>query len=155
MYILGVARSHDASDHQDSYIFRIGDPNLNLHVPLLEGGASPQCVQYVYCIYTLPETNIAMENSPFWWYLPGKMVIFHGYVSLPEGIYICIHSIWTHLKLSTFKRVENVLADLPSFRRWTLQVFSSFRWRRMHCFNGGNTFSIGWWSNVFHGSAFS
>ena len=22
---------------------------------------------------TLPETNIAMENLPFWWYLPGKM----------------------------------------------------------------------------------
>ena len=22
---------------------------------------------------TLPETNIAMENSPLWWYLPGKM----------------------------------------------------------------------------------
>ena len=21
---------------------------------------------------TLPETNIAMENPPFWWYLPGK-----------------------------------------------------------------------------------
>ncbi len=34
---------------------------------------------------TLPETNIAMENPPFWWYLPGKMVIFMGYVSLPEG----------------------------------------------------------------------
>ena len=27
-----------------------------------------------------------MENPPFWWYLPGKMGIFMGYVSLPEGI---------------------------------------------------------------------
>ena len=27
---------------------------------------------------TLPETNIAMENPPFWWYLPGKMGIFIG-----------------------------------------------------------------------------
>ena len=37
--------------------------------------------------FTLPETNIAMENPPFWWYhLPGKMGIFMGYVSLPEGI---------------------------------------------------------------------
>ena len=26
-----------------------------------------------------------MENSPFWWHLPGKMGIFMGYVSLPEG----------------------------------------------------------------------
>ena len=24
-------------------------------------------------VVTLPETNIAMENPPFWWYLPGKM----------------------------------------------------------------------------------
>ena len=30
---------------------------------------------------TLPETNIAMENPPFWWYLLGKMGIFMGYVS--------------------------------------------------------------------------
>ena len=34
---------------------------------------------------TLPETNIAMENQPFWWYLPGKMGIFMGYVSFAEG----------------------------------------------------------------------
>ena len=36
--------------------------------------------------YTLPETNIAMENPPFWWYLPGKMGIFMGYVSFREGM---------------------------------------------------------------------
>ena len=36
---------------------------------------------------TLPETNIAMENPPFWWYLPGKMGIFMGYVSFREGIF--------------------------------------------------------------------
>ena len=36
--------------------------------------------------YTLPETNIAMENPPFWWYLPGNIVIFMGYVSFREGI---------------------------------------------------------------------
>ena len=34
---------------------------------------------------TLPETNIAMENPPFGWYLPGKMGIFMGYVSFREG----------------------------------------------------------------------
>jgi len=27
---------------------------------------------------TLPETNIAMENPPFVWYLPRKMGIFMG-----------------------------------------------------------------------------
>ena len=26
-----------------------------------------------------------MENPPFWWYLPGKMGIFMGYVSFREG----------------------------------------------------------------------
>ena len=26
-----------------------------------------------------------MANPRFWWYLPGKMGMFHGYVSLPEG----------------------------------------------------------------------
>ena len=30
--------------------------------------------------------NIAMENGPFIDGLPIKIVIFHGYVSLPEGI---------------------------------------------------------------------
>ena len=36
---------------------------------------------------TLPETNIAMANPPFWWYLPGKIGIFIGYVSFREGKY--------------------------------------------------------------------
>ena len=36
-------------------------------------------------LFTLPETNIAHENPPFWWYLPGKIGIFMGYVSLQEG----------------------------------------------------------------------
>ena len=27
---------------------------------------------------TLPKTNIAMENPPFWWYLQGNMGIFMG-----------------------------------------------------------------------------
>ncbi len=29
-----------------------------------------------------------MGNPPFWWYLPGMMGIFMGYVSLPEGTII-------------------------------------------------------------------
>ena len=36
-------------------------------------------------VITLPETNIAMENPPFWWYFSGKMGIFMGYVSFREG----------------------------------------------------------------------
>ena len=34
---------------------------------------------------TLPGTNIALQNPPFWWYLPGKIGIFYGYVSLLDG----------------------------------------------------------------------
>ncbi len=33
---------------------------------------------------TLPKTNIAMENPPFWWYLQGTIGIFMGYVSFRE-----------------------------------------------------------------------
>ena len=35
--------------------------------------------------FTLPKTNIAMENPPFRWYLQGNMGIFMGYVSFREG----------------------------------------------------------------------
>ena len=34
---------------------------------------------------TLPETNIAIENPPVWWYLQGNIGIFMGYVSFREG----------------------------------------------------------------------
>ena len=38
---VGTTPSQDASHHQDYYIFRIGDPELNLHLPqLLEGGTT-------------------------------------------------------------------------------------------------------------------
>ena len=40
--MLGVATSHDASHHQDHYIFRIGDPELTLHFQLASWeGATP------------------------------------------------------------------------------------------------------------------
>ena len=51
---------------------------------------------------TLPETNIAHENPPCWWYLPGKMGIFRGYVKLREGTWHFTNSIFGH-----------------SFRSWT------------------------------------
>ena len=36
-WMLGLPPTHDSSHHQD-YIFRIGNPELNLHLPLLLGG---------------------------------------------------------------------------------------------------------------------
>ena len=34
-----------------------------------------------------PRTNVAMENGPFEDVFPIEMLIFHGHVSLVEGIY--------------------------------------------------------------------
>ena len=34
MYRLDVAPSQDSSDHQDYEPFLVGNPNLNLHIPL-------------------------------------------------------------------------------------------------------------------------
>ena len=39
-----------------------------------------------HSIFTLWWTNIAMENDHLSWIFPLKMVIFHCYVSSPEGI---------------------------------------------------------------------
>ena len=47
-FTLGVAPSQDSSDHQNCYIFRIGDPNLNLHLPLLLGGGHIQNIPYLW-----------------------------------------------------------------------------------------------------------
>ena len=35
--------------------------------------------------YPLVMTNVAIENGHLWWVFPLRMVIFHSYVSLPEG----------------------------------------------------------------------
>ncbi len=41
-YALGCPPSQDASHHQIYSIFRIGDPELNLHLPQLLGGGTTQ-----------------------------------------------------------------------------------------------------------------
>ena len=38
---------------------------------------------------TLWWTNIAMKNGHLYWIFPLKMVIFHCYVSSPEGTWLC------------------------------------------------------------------
>ena len=32
----------------------------------------------LYLLHSLVNQHVVMENPPFWWYLPGKMGIFHG-----------------------------------------------------------------------------
>ena len=46
---------------------------------------SQPCVWIFLRCTNLKLTYIAMENPPFWWYSPGKMGIFMGYVSFREG----------------------------------------------------------------------
>ena len=47
-YRLGCPPSQDSSHHQDYYIFRIGDPNLNLY---LLGGGTIQSIDIVFLAY--------------------------------------------------------------------------------------------------------
>ena len=44
---------------------------------------------YMDKIITLLQTNIAMENPPFWWYLPGQMVIFMGELLVSGRVPVC------------------------------------------------------------------
>ena len=44
------------------------------------------------CMYPLVNIQKAIENYHLQWIYPLKMVIFHSYVKLPEGIYIHIHN---------------------------------------------------------------
>ena len=65
-----------------------GEANVNPHLLQLPGVLVDHFWMEIISkkrLGTLPETNIAMENPPFWWYLPGKMGIFMGYVSFREG----------------------------------------------------------------------
>jgi hypothetical protein len=39
----------------------------------------------IYQEYPLVNIEKAIENCHLWWIYPLKMVIFHSYVSLPEG----------------------------------------------------------------------
>ena len=53
---------------------------------------------------TLPKTNIAIENPPFWWYLQGNKGVFMGYVSFREGI-------------RTNKQLQHAFERKTSYRR--------------------------------------
>ena len=48
-------------------------------VDFFKGSKDDKFFQTTTCC-TLRQTNLAMERQQFWWYLPEKMVIFHGYM---------------------------------------------------------------------------
>lgn len=54
--------------------------------------------------YSPGSTNTAIENPPCSWHLPGKMVIFPGYISLPEDI-------WTNLPWTNSRKVTDIRFD--------------------------------------------
>jgi len=41
---------------------------------------------------SIPSLKLTMEHPPFWWYLPGKLEIFMGYVSFQGGYHKFHHS---------------------------------------------------------------
>ena len=93
--------------------------------------------------HTLQQTNIAMQNPPFWWYLSGKMRIFHGYVSLPKRI----NTIWSKLNLKPFFHLPRKLWKSGSSwdqRMRPVRIFGIRKWPR-HGRDAGKT--LGGWSN--------
>ena len=68
-----------------------------------------------------------MENPPFWWYLPGKMGVFMGYVSLREGRAFFIRAFFSKTNglfltggNSTDSRAATRLVVNPIRWRWKL-----------------------------------
>ena len=84
---LGVAPSQHSSDHQDDITFLIGDPDLNLHLPLLLGGGHTQQV-------TPPKTNSSPLKKCCWKTSPflSKWPLFRGHVRF-GGCNFCA---WNH-----------------------------------------------------------
>ena len=73
-----------------------------------------------------------MENPPFWWYLPGKMGIFIGYVSLPEGIFWGFRCVRMYIKCTYLVRSPvHVQAVRTSgcYRKGTRGEWNDRKWR--------------------------
>ena len=89
---------------------------LGQHISFSPGNQVPTCFVYINIwMYTLPETNIAHENPPFWRYLLETMGILMGYVSFMEGTMYTL--LGTKMGSHLWKR--NII-----FKNW-------FKWRAM------------------------
>ena len=81
-----------------------------------------------HIIDTLWWTNIAIENGHLYWIFPLKMVIFHCYVSSPEGIIIRFPYHRYHIqKLAQKKSALWLALTYPDVSRAS-HLFISFRW---------------------------
>ncbi len=78
-----------------------------------------------------------MENPPFWWYLPGKMGIFMGYVSFREGSLVWLRE----LQVGHCHSAGLDPPNAPFFWKWTFGLTQ--RWEpwnphgfsRLKCLN--------------------
>ena len=89
--ILGCPPAQDASHHQDYYIFRLGDPNLKLHLPLLLGGGTTQAIFQHFDFDSFMETCYTSFKGSIW----------HWKTSSPFGnlgIHDAAHNLWLRNK---------------------------------------------------------
>ena len=111
---------------------------------------TPQKIHLRKKVYlTLPKTNIAMENPPFWWYLQGNIGIFMGYVSFREGSIFCC--------LIFFFGGKLLILLFPRFFGWEKLRFWSPQNGRSHFSSLVDGFKFspfvlgGWWHSTWGG----
>ncbi len=75
-----------------------------------------------------------MENPPFWWYLPGKMVIFMGYVSFREGNTMFWNiEIWAG---ALFPQCQDCLG-LALLKKRAQEATSEYKWSEIVAYRRG------------------
>ena len=103
---LGCPPSQDSSQHQDSYIFRIGDPELNLHLPPYQHLPTffqyvpPNMFQHFFCP---TQPHFLRKNILF-----KKKTLLFPFRTFPFGRFL-------FKKLSEAKELP-----LPEWARWQL-----------------------------------
>ena len=93
-------------------------------------------------MFTLWWTNIAMENGHLLWIFPLKMVIFHCYVSSPEGnmfngyneleTHICS---WVNQPFMAFLMEHQVSILTVCYWTWAIEIVDFYPW-------------IAWWFSI-------
>ena len=77
-YILGLPPTQDASHHQDYEPFLVGNPNLNLHLPLASwvGGRSNLYIQKNWWVNNITSTVPPILKAPH-----GRLKLFTGHLA--------------------------------------------------------------------------
>ncbi len=79
---LGLAQSNSNSDHHKYHVFRLGDPNLNLHLPLESWEGATRNWYLTWKLTVLPFWKWAKSQKEFFIFQPsivrGELFIFEG-----------------------------------------------------------------------------